>query len=276
MDRWKIWRTATITAFCVPYASPIQWIPRTPFTAGACWPLYCNLCLSFIQMYKIHVSTLLYTYLTLYLSNFFQSYWCLHVLSLWCLKNSHFRVCYHVLIATEWLLKLVTLFQACASYPYSDSYYGGAVPAYGQQALVCNSFTPVYILRFLLNIYLVAQLLNCNAYRFIEGSIFYLAFVSQFIGVHLFYNWKKWKSLSFCKYLVKNMHDVWTWFPWWKGYQVKHNEGTVKLKFIILKFPMEKAFTIWKYLRPTLNGNRKLISFISLSSCPKSRVLILG
>lgn len=45
------------------------------------------------------------------------------------------------------------LLQACTSYPYSDSYYGGAVPVYGPQALVCNLLPLVYVL---FNMYVVA------------------------------------------------------------------------------------------------------------------------
>ena len=34
----------------------------------------------------------------------------------------------------------VRLLQACASYPYSEPYYTGVIPAYGPQGLVRNLY----------------------------------------------------------------------------------------------------------------------------------------
>ncbi|KAH9648199.1 CCAAT-HAP2 transcription factor [Citrus sinensis] len=63
-------------------------------------------------------------------------------------------------------LELVGHSIACASYPYSDSYYGGAVPAYGQQALVHPQSIGVHSARMALPLEMAEEPVYVNAKQY--------------------------------------------------------------------------------------------------------------
>lgn len=63
-------------------------------------------------------------------------------------------------------LELVGHSIACASYPYSDSYYGGAVPAYGQQALVHPQSIGMHSARMALPLEMAEEPVYVNAKQY--------------------------------------------------------------------------------------------------------------
>lgn len=63
-------------------------------------------------------------------------------------------------------LELVGHSIACASYPYSDSYYGGAVPAYGHQALVHPQSIGVHSARMALPLEMAEEPVYVNAKQY--------------------------------------------------------------------------------------------------------------
>ncbi|XP_057982145.1 nuclear transcription factor Y subunit A-7-like isoform X1 [Malania oleifera] len=63
-------------------------------------------------------------------------------------------------------LELVGHSVACASYPYSDPFYGGAVPAYGPQALVHSCFPALHSSRMALPLEMAEEPVYVNAKQY--------------------------------------------------------------------------------------------------------------
>ncbi|RVX09739.1 Nuclear transcription factor Y subunit A-1 [Vitis vinifera] len=59
-----------------------------------------------------------------------------------------------------------TLLQACASYPYSEPYYTGVIPAYGPQGLVQSQFLGVNVARMALPIEMAEEPVYVNAKQY--------------------------------------------------------------------------------------------------------------